>query len=130
MRDPVKTLVISLPLDGNDLEETDFAVFKQESDADGAIISIFAERSISEEESHISRMFSLGGEYFKVEVLDLQVPVTVDTATTEAVLSDPQGKELEALLSQYINVYQVGRLRFIHALMQQYEIKKKLLPQR
>lgn len=130
MNDPVRTLVISFPLEQNDLEETDFEVFKQESDADSAMINIFVERSISEEESYISRMFSVGGEYFKVEILDLQEPVTVDTATTEAVLSDPQGKELEALLSQYINVYQVGRLRFIYTLMQQYEIKKKLLPQR
>lgn len=70
----MKKLLIEIPLEGNDLEENDFDVFVKEatdySEGFSPVISIEVGRPLSEEESHIARVFSIGGEYFKVTLTD------------------------------------------------------------
>jgi hypothetical protein len=68
-----KKLVVEFPLSGNDLDQGDLELFKDECDADGAVITLFVERAIGEtgEEAKLSRSFSIGGEYFLVSIQEV-----------------------------------------------------------
>lgn len=61
-------LVIRIPLDGNDLEETDFQHFVREAlDASG--INLEVGRAIEEEGfQDVSRIYSISAEYFKADI--------------------------------------------------------------
>jgi hypothetical protein len=61
------TLVIRIPLDGNDLEQTDLEVLVEES-KEALGINIEVGRSQSEEESHIIRQSSISAEYFTATI--------------------------------------------------------------
>jgi len=60
-------LHITIDLEGNDLEASDFEVFLREA-KDANVINIEVARSVSEEESEVARVFGIGAEYFTVQV--------------------------------------------------------------
>ena len=63
----MRTLVIRIPLEGNDLEDMDFDVFVEEAKhATGMEIGVA--RSVSEEESHIGRLFRLRAYKFEAAI--------------------------------------------------------------
>jgi len=65
----MKKLVVTIPLDGNDLSEKDIAVFLNEA-ADAAGINLTVSRSASEDEPEIFRSYEIHGEYFTAAIKD------------------------------------------------------------
>lgn len=62
-----KHLIITIPMDGNDIEDTDFEIFQREAKHPAASFNLEVGRSISEASSCV-RMFQISGEYFSVKI--------------------------------------------------------------
>jgi hypothetical protein len=65
-------LVIEIPLELNDLQEEDFnTVLREVNESESphpACLGVQITRPVSEDETHIARVFELGAENFKVHV--------------------------------------------------------------
>lgn len=69
-------LIVEIPLDGNDLDDSDFDRFIKESKKAGGV-ELRVMRSVSEKTPDIIREFTIGAEYFKAKLVDEPAPKPV-----------------------------------------------------